>query len=338
MTFAWPQALIAMLLIPLGVLAYRAIDRRHRRKVAAFGATGASASAGPPSRVVSVRRAVPALLLLLGLGVMVLALARPQGRIEVPRQEGTVILAFDISGSMAATDLQPTRMAAAIAAATDFVRQQPASVLIGVVAFSDSGIAVQQPSNDQAAVIAAIGRLQPQRGTSLARGIEASLAAIDRAAAGPTVDYYSNRSPDPTPSHAPVAPGTYGSAVVVLLTDGENTLGRDPLEAATEAADRGVRIYTVGIGSESGATLDLDGFQIHTQLDATTLRAIADRTRATYYGAEDADTLHTVYDQIDATLVLRPEDIELTAVFAAVAVGLLLAGAILSLAWSGRLP
>ena len=320
------------------ILASRAVDRRHRRKVAAFGAAGAIGPAAPVRHGTSLRRAVPAVLLLLGLGVMVLALARPQGRIDVPRQEGTVILAFDISGSMAATDLQPTRMAAAIAAATDFVHEQPASVLVGVVAFSDSGIAVQQPSNDQDAVIAAIGRLQPQRGTSLARGIEASLAAIDRAAAGPTVDFYSNRSPEPTPSRAPVAPGTYGPAVVVLLTDGENTQGRDPMEAATEAADRGVRIYTVGIGSETGATLDLDGFQVHTQLDAATLRAIADRTGATYYGAEDADTLRAVYDQIDTTLVLRPEDIELTAIFAAVATGLLLAGAIISLAWSGRLP
>src|SRR5207344_189770 len=203
--FAWPQALLALALIPLGFLVLRAVDRRRGRKVAAFaggepfGAQGAStAGARPatarPSLATRARRTIPGALILAGIVVMILALARPQGTIDVPRQEGTVILAFDISASMGATDLKPTRMDAAVAAATDFVHAQPASVVIGVVAFSDSGISVQQPTNDQAAVIAALDRLRPQRGTSLARGIDASLAAIARAAAGPTVDYYSNRS------------------------------------------------------------------------------------------------------------------------------------------------
>ena len=179
MTFVWPQALLLLVLIPLGLLAYRAIDRRQRRKVAAFGGSGAFGSVTPrwpatsgdagrdgrtatapsPRRVGRIRRRVPGILLVAGFTVMVIALARPQGRIDVPRKEGTVILAFDVSGSMAATDLQPTRMAAAIAAATDFVQRQPPSVVIGVVAFSDSGIAVQQPTNDQATVLAAIERL-----------------------------------------------------------------------------------------------------------------------------------------------------------------------------------
>ncbi len=337
MSLAWPQALVALLLIPLGVLAYRAVDRRQRRKVAAFG--GAEAFGGArPIAAPRIRRILPAALILAGLTVMVIALARPQGTIDVPRQEGTVVLAFDISASMGATDLTPTRMAAAVAAATDFVHQQPASVVVGVVAFSDSGIAVQQPTNDQTSVISALGRLQPQRGTSLARGIDASLTAIERALAGPNVDYYSNRSPEPTASPTPIPAGTHAPAVIVLLSDGENTQGPDPLESAQSAADRGIRIYTVGIGSESGATLDLDGFQVHTQLDAATLRAIADRTGGTYYGAEDAKTLKAIYDQIDTAFVVRPEQIELTGLFAAVGLGFLLAGAIPSLAWAGRLP
>ena len=181
---------------------------------------------------------MPAALIVAGLATMVIALARPQGQIDIPRQEATVILAFDISRSMAATDLAPTRMEAAIAAATDFVQQQPAGVVVGVVAFSDSGVAVQQPTSDQAAVVAAIGRLQPQRGTSLGRGIEASLAAIDRALAGPTVDYYSNRSPAPSPTRTPVPAGVHAPAVIVLLTDGEDNQGPDPIEAAQAAADQ----------------------------------------------------------------------------------------------------
>jgi Ca-activated chloride channel family protein len=160
---------------------------------------------------------------------------------------------------MGATDLEPTRMAAAVAAATDFVRKQPASVIVGVVAFSDSGIAVQQPTSDQDAVIAALDRLSPQRGTSLARGIDASLAAIDRAASGPIIDFYTNSSPEPTPSRTPVPPGTNAPAVIVLLTDGENTLGPDPIESADTAADRGVRIYTAAQTSTSTASRSTPG-------------------------------------------------------------------------------
>jgi Ca-activated chloride channel family protein len=256
----------------------------------------------------------------------------------VPRQEGTVILAFDISGSMAATDLAPTRMAAAIAAATDFVHRQPPSVVIGVVAFSDSGVAVQQPTNDPTTVIAAIDRLTPQRGTSIGRGIAAALTAIEAAAAGPTVDYYSGRSPEPTSVPTPVPAGTHLPAVIVLLTDGENNEQPDPMVAAQSAADRGVRIYTVGIGSAAGTTLDLDGFQVHTQLDADSLQQIAYLTDGAYYEAADSATLLSVYDHLDTALVVRPEEIELTAVVAGLGLALLLAGAIASLAWLGRLP
>jgi Ca-activated chloride channel family protein len=340
MTFLWPQALLALVLIPIGIAVYRAVDRRKRRTVTAFGgsAAGGSAAMGARGADRRVRRAIPPVLLVAGLTVMVVALARPQGTIDVPRQQGTVILAFDISGSMAATDLAPTRMAAAIAAATDFVEKQPPSVVIGVVAFSDSGVAVQQPTNDPATVIAAIDRLAPQHGTSLGRGIQAALTVIAQAAAGPQTDYYSNRSPQPTVVPTPVPAGTHVPAVVVLLSDGENNEAPDPLAAAQTAADQGVRIFTVGIGSPAGANLDLDGFQVHSQLDADTLGKIADLTGGTYYSAGDAGTLLSIYDHLDTALVVRPEEIELTAVLAAPGLVLLLVGAAASLAWSGRLP
>lgn len=343
MTFVWPQALLALLLVPLGILAFRAIARRQARKRAAFAGLGstsapAASSTSAASLRGGLRRDVAPVLFIAGFTVLVLGLARPQGAIGVPRQEGTVILAFDVSGSMAATDLTPTRMAAAISAAKDFVERQPPSVVIGVVAFSDAGIAVQQPTNDQAAVEAAIDRLTPQRGTSLGQGILASLKAIALAAAGPTVDYYSNRSPEPTPVATPVPPGTHEPAVIVLLSDGENNEAPDPLAAAQTAADRGIRIYTVGIGSVVGATLDLNGFQVHTQLDAATLQGIADTTGGAYYAAEDAASLQSIYDHLDTRLVVRTEDIELTAVFAGTGLAILIAGAISSLVWLGRLP
>jgi Ca-activated chloride channel family protein len=239
---------------------------------------------------------------------------------------------------MAATDLAPTRMAAAKAAATSFVERQPASVVMGVVAFSDSGVAVQQPSNDQAAVLAAIERLTPQRGTSVGHGILASLEAITVAAAGPNVDYYSSRSPTPTPSPTPVPAGTHAPAVIVLLTDGENNESPDPLAAAQQAADQGVRIYAIGLGSAAGTTLDLNGFKVHTQLDAATLQQVATIAGGAYYAAGDARSLLGIYDNLDTQLIVRPERIELTALFAAAGILLLAAGAILSLAWLGRLP
>ncbi len=185
-TFIWPPALLAPRPRPARRPGLRAsIDAASGATVAAFGRLG-----GPPAAIA--RRPwpdgsggrLPAALLLVGLTVLVVALARPQGAVDLPREEGTVILAFDVSGSMAATDLQPTRMEAAKAAAKAFVQRQPSSVVIGVVAFSDSGIAVQPPTNDQAAVLAAIDRLTPQKGTSLGQGILASLNAIAIEAAG----------------------------------------------------------------------------------------------------------------------------------------------------------
>jgi Ca-activated chloride channel homolog len=334
MTFIWPPALVLLAAIPLGILAYGLVERRQRHRVAAFGGLGLTRATARRR----LRDRVPPLLFVVGLAVLTVALARPQGTVNLPRQEGTVILAFDVSGSMAATDLTPTRMDAAKTAAKSFVERQPASVVIGVVAFSDSGVAVQQPSNDQATVLAAVDRLTPQRGTSVGHGILASLQAITVAAAGPNVDYYSSQSPAPTPSPTPVPAGTHAPAVIVLLTDGENNESPDPLAAARQAADLGVRIYTVGLGSAAGTTLDLNGFQVHTQLDAATLQHVATITGGAYYAAEDAQSLLGIYDNLDTQLTVRPERIELTAVFAAVSILVLAAGAISSLAWLGRLP
>jgi Ca-activated chloride channel family protein len=336
MSFIWPTALLSLLLIPLGVLFYRSLERRRVRAAAASGFPITTRPA--TTRSGRVRRTMPAVLFIVGLGLMAVALARPQGTIDVPHQVGTVILAFDVSGSMAATDLQPTRMDAAKAAARDFVEKQPASVAIGVVAFSDSGLSVQAPTNDQATILGAIDRLTPQRGTSLGQGIQASLAAIAAAEAGTPADYYSNRSPAPTPSPTPVPAGYHAPAVIVLLSDGENNESPDPATAAQAAADQGVRIYTVGIGSAGGTTLDLNGFKVHTQLDAATLQQVSQVTDGTYYAAENSSDLVSLYDHLDTKLIVKPEDIELTGVLAGASLLILVAGGVTSLLWLGRLP
>lgn len=338
MSFIWPPLLATLFLVPLGLLLWAYLDVRRRRRLAAYDGSGLAQTV---TRRPGIRGRFPAVLLILGLIAISLAMARPQAVLSLPRQDGTVILAFDVSASMAATDLQPTRIAAAKAAAKDFVAKQPTSINIGVVAFSDSGIQVQQPTNDQASVISAIDRLTPERGTSVAEGILASLKVIAIAEAGPYANnYYSNASPapTPTPTPTPVPAGTHAPAAIVLLTDGENNESPDPLAAAQTAANLGVRIYTVGLGSAAGATVTVNGFQLHTQLDAATLQQISQVTDGTYYNATDAQQLRSIYDNLDTGLVLQPQMTEITSIFAGAGLLLLIAGALTSLYWLGRMP
>ena len=338
MSFIWPPLLATLLLVPIGLLLFAYLDVRRRRRLAKYGGSGLAQTV---TRRTGIRGRIPAVLLVLGLVAISLAMARPQAVVSLPRQEGTVILAFDVSASMAATDLQPTRIAAAKAAAKDFVAKQPTSIDIGVVAFSDSGIQVQQPTNDQASVISAIDRLTPERGTSVAEGILASLRVIAVAEAGPYANnYYSNASPapTPTPTTTPVPAGTHAPAAIVLLSDGENNESPDPMAAAQAAANQGVRIYTVGLGSAAGSTVTVNGFQLHTQLDEATLQQISQVTDGTYYNATDAQQLLSIYDNLDTGLVLAPQMTEITSIFAGAGLLLLIAGALTSLYWLGRLP
>jgi Ca-activated chloride channel homolog len=334
MSFIWPQMLLSLLLAPLLVLLY---IRLHRRRLAASYGTLAPGG-DTPRRRRDTRQHLPTAVSMAGLTLLLLAMARPQMVVNLPRAEGTVILAFDVSGSMAAEDLQPTRLEAAKAAAEAFVQDQPASVLIGVVAFSDNGFVVQSPTADQELVLTTINRLGLQRGTSLANGILASLNTIANLDAEPTPRLYSDLAPSPTASPTPVPPGTVTPAVIVLLTDGENNESPDPLEAAQTAADRGVRIYSIGIGSAAGTTVHVNGFTVHTQLDEGLLRQISEITDGAYFAAEDEDELLTVYENLDPQLVVKPEEMEVTSILAGASILALLAGAALSVLRLGRLP
>jgi Ca-activated chloride channel family protein len=337
-TFIWPAMLLLILAIPLGAAGYLALERRRRRRVAAYGITPGPASPWVSNRLAALRRRIASAFILVGLAMLVIAMARPQSVVSVPRVEGTVILAFDVSGSMAADDLKPTRMEAAKAAARAFVERQPTSILIGVVAFSDSGFSIQVPTSDQAQVLGAIERLAPERGTSLGRGILSSLTTIAAAEADPAAGYYTNRSPGPTPDPTPVPAGTHAPAAIVLLTDGENNQSPDPLEAAGVAADRGVRIFTVGIGSAAGTTLEVEGFMVHSRLDEPMLRQISEITGGAYYAATDPTELAAIYEGIDTRLIVKPEAMEVTSLFAGAGMLILLIGAVASLTWLGRLP
>jgi Ca-activated chloride channel family protein len=338
-TFLWPMALLLLLLAPVLVLGYLALERRRRARLAGLGSLGAFASVGDQGGMSrAFHRWLPAWLVLTGLITLIVAIARPQAVVGIPRQEGIVVLAFDVSASMAADDIEPTRMEAAKAAATSFVERQPGGVIIGIVAFSDSGLSVQAPTSDQAAVLAAIARLRPERGTSLNQGIGAALEAIATTEDGGVHGYYTDRSPEPTASPAPVPPGSHGSAIVVLLSDGEATGDRDPLAGAQAAADRGIRVDTIGVGSAGGAVIDVDGFQVQTQLDEATLRSIADMTGGSYQHAGTSDALQRVYATLETTLAVHDERMEVTALVAALGLGLLVLGGVSGLVWLGRLP
>jgi Ca-activated chloride channel family protein len=335
MTFLWPILFFALILVPLLAAAYLLLQRSRARAAARFTALGlAQGAAGRPGRF---RRHFPAVLFLAGLSILLVGLTRPQTEVSLPRVEGTIILAFDVSGSMAADDMQPTRMEAAKAAARGFVERQPKSVQIGVVGFSDGGYAVQAPTTDRDEILAAIQRLTPQRGTSLAHGILASMNTIDSAKDN-TPRLYTNLKPLPTPSPTPVPQGVFTNAAIVLLTDGENNEPPDPLEAAQAAADRGVRIYTVGIGSPGGTTLHINGFSVHTQLNEEMLQQISQITHGMYSNAGSAEELRQIYDTLKPELVIKTEKTEVTAILAGVSLLVLLISGSFSLFWFNRLP
>ncbi|MBZ0301904.1 MAG: VWA domain-containing protein [Anaerolineae bacterium] len=334
MTFLWPPMLLLLVLVPALVAWYLWTQQRRQQLIARAGSS--MLPSGDAARRFGVRRHIPPLFFLIGLTILIIALARPEAVVGVPRIEGTVILAFDISGSMVADDLDPSRLEAAKMAARSFVERQPPSVRIGVVAFSDSGLAIQQPTYNQEDILAAIRRLNPARGTSLGNGMIVSLDVIE--AQPEETNYYSNLTPQPTPSPTPVPAGTYTSGVIVLLTDGENTDAPDPLEVAQAAADRGVRIYPIGIGSAAGTVISVEGFNVFTQLDETLLQAIAQMTGGSYFNAESEEELLEIYDNLNRQFVITPEPMEVTPLFAGMSILTLLMGGVLSLLWFGRAP
>lgn len=333
MTFTWPVMLLSLLLIPVFILVYIRVQWRRQKIVENMGSMGfvQDARGGRIGR----HRHIPPALFLAGLAVLLVALARPNAVVSLPGLESTVILSFDVSGSMSATDMEPTRLEAAKAAARAFVQRQPSNVNIGVVAFSDGGISVLAPTKDQETILSAIDRLSPQRGTSVGSGILASLNAIalHRGEVPVTGD---SQTPVPTPT--PVPYGTYLPAAIVLLTDGENTTNPDPLEAALTAAQQGVRVYTIGVGSPTGTTLTVNEFTVFTQLNEPVLQQISSLTDGMYFNAQSQEDLQEIYENLDVQVVVKPEKTEITSVFTGVSVAFMLLGALFSLAWLSRLP
>jgi Ca-activated chloride channel homolog len=323
MSFRYPVMLAAAVVAGVAMLAaYRLLHRQRARALAAAGLTGAG-----PGRA-ALRRHLPPLLFLTALILLLVATARPEATIRVPRAAGTIILAFDVSNSMTATDVTPSRLAAAQAAATRFVRAQPDTVDIGVVAFDQGALTTHLPGKNHDEAIAAINRLRPAGGTSLGQAILASLTTI----VGHPVAL-----PDPSGNAPPPALGYWGSATIVVLSDGEDTEGPDAVAAAELAADAGVHIDTIGVGTVAGATIEVDGFQVATALNEDLLTQIAQTTTGSYHRAGDAQALDDIYRSLDLRITARPESVELTGAAVGIAVLLLTAGGILMITWFGRI-
>jgi Ca-activated chloride channel family protein len=341
MKFLWPQALWLLLVLPAAVAAYIAVVRRKGRSAVRYaGLALLPGASGPGPRF---RRHLPPALFLVALALAIVAIARPVAVVTLPSQQETVILAMDVSGSMRATDVKPTRIAAAQEAARAFVADAPRTMRIGVVAFAATASVVQPPTQSREDVVAAIDRFQLQRGTAIGSGVLIALKTIF-----PTVEIdlrgQRPRAQSLDPPHdagqappKPVAPGSYPNAAIILLSDGQATTGPDPAEAARVAAERGVRVFTIGIGTPAGEVLGVEGWSMRVRLDEEALKSIASVTRGEYYRAETAQDLKQVYRALNSRIAFEKRETEVGALFAAAAAVVATLSAALSLLWFNRL-
>ena len=345
MYFQWPEFLWLMLAMPLLVLLYLWLLRRKKKMALRYASLSIVKEAMGPGQ--TVRRHIPPVLFLLALVAMVLASARPMAVITLPSNQQTVILAMDVSGSMRATDVQPNRLVAAQNAAKGFLSDLPRHVKVGIVAFAGSAQVAQLPTVNREDLVTAIDRFQLQRATATGNAIVISLATLFPDAGIELESLQTGRErprgfsldqdkKDKKP-FTPVAPGSYTSAAIIMLTDGQRTTGVDPLEAAKLAADRGVRVYTVGIGTVDGETIGFEGWSMRVRLDEETLKAIATKTNAEYFYAGTAENLKKVYNTLSSRLTVEKKETEVSGLLALAAAALSLLSAGLSLLWFNRI-
>jgi Ca-activated chloride channel family protein len=342
-TFVWPKMLWLLALLPLLVLLYLWVLKRKRKttvRLSSVALAKLAAGTGP-----GWRRHVPPLLLLLALGTLLLAVARPMATLTLPLSERTIMLAMDVSGSMRAEDVKPNRLVASQEAARAFVNNLPREVRVGVVSFAGTAAVVQAPTDSREDVLKAIDRFQLQRGTATGSGIILSLATLFPDD-GIEIQHITGQRSFPGNNNniakkeakpfTPVPAGSYASAAVIMLTDGQRTTGPDPLDAAKMAAERGIRVYTVGIGTKGGEVIGFEGWSMRVRLDEETLKNISVLTQGEYFYAGTAEDLKKVYESLSSRMVVERKETEVTALFAALGALLAAAAAGLSLWWFGR--
>jgi Ca-activated chloride channel family protein len=341
----WPAMLWLLAILP--VVAGLNAWQMARAKRGAQRYVGLSTSVAGASKRSHFLRYLPPVLMFLGLAALLFAVARPEAALMLPGRIETVILAVDTSGSMRAADIKPDRITAARAAATAFLAEQPRQVRVGVVSIAASAAVAQSPTDNRESVVNALERFQLQPGTALGSGLIISLATLMPDAGIDVEQIISGKPPYPPGGANPrsgaepfkaAAPGSYGSAVIVLLSDGQSNMGPDPAAIATIAAERGVRVFTVGVGTPEGATLTVNGWSMRVRLDEEVLKKIASTTRGEYFRAGDAAALKKIYRNLSAKLVLeKQQTMEVTALFAGLGALLSMVAALLSMTWFNRL-
>lgn len=338
LTFLWPTMLWLLLLVPAAMFAYARL-LKHRRAQTARIARLEAVGSGAVSRV---QRALPPLLWLAGLVALLLGVARPQAALVLPARIETVILALDMSGSMRATDLKPTRLVAAQDAAKAFIAEQPRHVKVGVVGIAASAAVVQSPTDNRDELVKSIERLDPQRGTALGSGLAIALdAALPQARIN--VEEFINppkgrkEAPRKKLEEREMTAGSNAAAAIVLLSDGQSNVGPDPVKAAELAADYGVRVYTVGMGTTEGTTVQADGWSMRVRLDEEKLKQLARITEGEYFRADTAKDLTRIYSRLSARLAFeKQQPTEVTGLFAGLGALLAGLGALLSMLWFNR--
>ena len=355
MTFLWPELLWLLVLVPFIVGVYVLLLRRKHRLAVRYASLAMVRDAmGAGNRL---RRHVPPLLFLIALTLMLVAIARPAAVVTLPSQHEIVILAMDVSGSMRAVDVKPNRLTAAQEAARAFINDQPHNVRIGIVSFAGTAAVVQPPTENREDLLAAIDRFTLQRGTAIGSGILVSLKTIfpdvefDLGRSNPRINVTDNgrgksigrakaeeqAKEKEKDGDKPAQPGSYQSAAIILLTDGQTTTGPDPVEAAKMAADRGIRVYTVGIGTVAGEIIGAEGWSMRVRLDEDALKQIANVTRADYFYAGTSTDLKKIYQGMNARMMLKKQQTEVTALVVAAAAIIATLAAGLSLMWFNRL-
>jgi Ca-activated chloride channel family protein len=349
MNFVFPHLLWLLLAVPLLVVAYIALMRRRKKAALRFASVDVVREAlGPGQRF---RRHIPPLLFLLALIALIIGAAGPTAVITLPSQQQTIVLAMDVSLSMGAKDVDPNRITAAQAAARAFVEDHPPEVRIGIVSFGATASLVQPPTRNREDLIAAIDRFELQRGTATGSALYVALqtlfpdegidleSLLFKGAWSRNNPMGSSLDSKPKPAKKEfkaVEPGSYTSGVIILLSDGRRTTGPDPLDAAHMAADHGVRVFTVGFGTAEGGSIGFEGWSAFVRLDEETLKAVADITRGEYFYAGSAADLRKVYQGLTAKLVLEKRDTEISFMFAAGGIVLLLAALLFSVLWFNR--
>lgn len=321
MTFQWPLMLLSLAIIPLLVLAYVLLQRRRQTYTLRF--TNMALLSKVAGKRPGFKRHLPPLFILLSLAVLLVSLARPTAVIATPKDQSNIVIVMDVSGSMAANDLQPNRLSAAKQAAQDFVNTLPANAKVGLISFNTAARVDASLTTDHNAVKQSIRNLNYGGGTAIGEGLEAALKQIALQS-----DQTANPGKTPTANTNPPVP-----AVVVLLSDGKSNAGISPAQVTAEAKGQNIKVFTVGIGDRSAAPMLNGRYNPDAGLDEKTLQDMASQTGGEYFYAAETTQLRDIYNSLSSQLSWVNEETEITALFTALGTVLLLVAAGMSMRW-----